>query len=163
MTRFWTFAVATAMVAYANLAHGAGTSEPRPVDGLITRPSAYSVDVTLDRLEATLKQHGFMIFARLDHAAAAAAAGLQMPRETVVVFGNPRIGTPNFLKHPTLAIDLPIKALVWQDDKGSVWLSYNSQKYLDTAAYARHGAALDQSLADRIEQEFATIADAVTK
>jgi uncharacterized protein (DUF302 family) len=138
-------------------------SEPRPVDGLITKPSAYSVDVTLDRLEATLKQHGFMIFARLDHTAAAEALGLQMPRETVVVFGNPRIGTPNFLKYPTLAIDLPIKALVWQDDKGKVWLSYNSQKYLTTAAYARHGASLDQSLADRIEREFADIADAVTK
>jgi len=151
------------MIGCASLIHYAGASEPRLVDGLITKPSAHSVDATLDRLEAALKERGFMIFARLDHAAAAAAVGLQMPRETVLVFGNPRIGTPNFLKYPTLAIDLPIKALVWQDASGQVWLSYNSQKYLTTAAYARHGATLDQPLADRIERQFEEIADAVTK
>jgi len=163
MTRFWTLAVAIAMVGYACFAQGGGPLELRPVDGLITKPSAYSVDATLDRLEAALKEHGFMIFARLDHTAAAAAVGLQMPRETVVVFGNPRLGTPNFLKYPTLAIDLPIKALVWQDVGGKVWLSYNSQAYLTSAVYARHGATVDQPLVDRIERDFAVITDAVTK
>jgi uncharacterized protein (DUF302 family) len=163
MIRFWTFAVAVAMIGSASLMYYASASEPRLVDGLITKPSAHSVDATLDRLEAALKERGFMIFARLDHAAAAAAVGLQMPRETVLVFGNPRIGTPNFLKYPTLAIDLPIKALVWQDASGQVWLSYNSQKYLATAVYTRHGVTLDQPLADRIERQFEEIADAVTK
>jgi uncharacterized protein (DUF302 family) len=163
MTRFWTLAVAVAMIGCTSLMHCARASEPRLVDGLITKPSAYSVDTTLDRLEAALKERGFMIFARLDHAAAAAAVGLQMPRETVLVFGNPRIGTPNFLKYPTLAIDLPIKALVWQDASGQVWLSYNSQKYLAAAVYTRHGVTLDQPLADRVERQFEEIADAVTK
>jgi uncharacterized protein (DUF302 family) len=158
MTRLWTLTVAVA--GYALLAQGA---EQKTVDGLITKPSAYSVDETIGRLDAALKDRGFMIFAHLDHAAAAATVGLQMPRETVVVFGNPRIGTPNFLKYPTLAIDLPIKAMVWQDASGQVWLSYNSQKYLTSAAYARHGVAVDQPLADRIEHDFAAITDAVTK
>jgi uncharacterized protein (DUF302 family) len=86
-----------------------------------------------------------------------------MPRETVVVFGNPRLGTPNFLKYPTLAIDLPIKALVWEDAGGKVWVSYNSQRYLTTELYARHGAAMDRPLADCIEQQFVAITDAATK
>ena len=163
MSHVWSFAAAMAVIGSGAFAAGAAASSPYHVDGLITKASTYSFDVTLDRLESSLKKHGFVIFARLDHTAAAAAVGLQMPHETVLVFGNPRIGTPNFLKYPTLAIDLPIKALVWQDARGKVWLSYNSQKYLATEVYARHGVKLDQSLADRIEQEFSSITDAVTK
>lgn len=164
MKRRKLFAVAlAALIGAAASSPAAEQPQPETVEGLITKPSAYSVDQTLDRLESSLKDHGFVIFARLDHAAAAAAIGLKMPRATVVVFGNPRIGTPNFLKFPTLAIELPIKALVWEDQGGKVWLSYNAEHYLAGAAYARHGAKLDEALADRIEREFTAIADAATK
>lgn len=155
--------VVSVFVGMAASARSDEGSTTKSIEGLITKASNYSVDVTLDRLETALKAHGFMIFARLDHAAAAAAVGLKMPRETVLVFGNPRLGTPNFIKYPTLAIDLPIKALVWEDTSGKVWLSYNSQKYLYDAAYARHGAPVDTALTDKVEGLFATISDSVTK
>jgi uncharacterized protein (DUF302 family) len=130
---------------------------------LITKPSAYSVDATLERLEASLKQRGFVIFARLDHAAAAAAAGLTMPRATVVVFGNPGLGTPYLIEYPTLAIDLPLKALVWADAGGRVWLSYNSQSYLYQSVYARHGPPHEAELIDRTERLLGAITDAATR
>jgi uncharacterized protein (DUF302 family) len=97
---------------------------------IISKPSSHSVAITLDRLEASLKERGFMIFTRIDHAAAAASVGLKMPASTVLIFGNPRLGTPSFLKQPTLAIDLPLKALVYQDASGKVVISYNSSEYI---------------------------------
>jgi len=109
------------------------------IEGLVTKPSANSVDATLDRLEAALKERGFVIFTRLDHAAAAQAVGLKMPRSTVLVFGNPRLGTPNFIQYPTYAIDLPLKALVWQDANGKVWVSYNTSEWIKVLD-SRHGA-----------------------
>lgn len=147
----------------AGLSYATGESRPNAVDGLITKPSTYSVDMTLDRLETALKERGFIIFARLDHAAAAASVGLNMPRATVLVFGNPRLGTPNFIKYPTLAIDLPIKALVWEDANRKVWLSYNTQEYLNEFAYARHGAPIDQELTNKIAGVFAAVTDTATK
>jgi uncharacterized protein (DUF302 family) len=112
-------------------------------EGLITKPSAHSVSVTLDRLEAALKERGLTIFARLDHAAAAAAVGLKMPASTVLVFGNPRLGTPVFVQKPTLAVDLPLKALVYEDASGKAWVSYNSAEYLFNTIYGRHGAPVN--------------------
>jgi len=80
-----------------------------------------------------------MIFTRLDHAAAAQQHGLQMRPRTVIVFGNPKLGTPNMQKAATLAIDVPLKAPVWEDDQGKVWPTYNSAEYLQTIIYPRHG------------------------
>jgi len=116
------------------------------VEGLITKASAHSVAATIERFEAAASKRGFMVFARLDHAAAAETVGLKMPHATVIVFGNPRLGTPVFLKSPTLAIDLPLKAMVWEDDNGRVFLSYNSAEYLYGTIYVRHGAPADQAL-----------------
>jgi len=93
--------------------------------GLITMPSKYSVEVTVQRFEAAIREksdQGWMIFTELNHAAAAEKNGLKLPARTVIVFGNPRSGTPSMQKSPTLAIDVPPKALVWQDDQGKVWL-----------------------------------------
>ncbi len=160
--RFLALALPLMVVALFPVVVAAEEVAPK-VDGLISKHSAHSVDETIARFEAALKERGFIIFAHLDHAAAAASVGLKMPRATVVVFGNPRIGTPNFLKHPTLAIDLPIKALVWEDAAGKAWLSYNSEGYLAAAAYARHGVTPDPELADRIERQFAAIAEAATQ
>jgi uncharacterized protein (DUF302 family) len=98
--------------------------------GLITKPSKYSVQETIKRFEAAVTAKGWVVFTEVDHAAAAAKFGLEMRPRTVVVFGNPKIGTPAMQKAPTLAIDVPAKALVWQDDQGKVWLTYNSAEYL---------------------------------
>ena len=80
-----------------------------------------------------------MVFTEIDHAAAAKKFGLDMRPRTVIVFGNPKLGTPVMVKTPQLAIDVPPKALVWEDDQGKVWLSYNSADYLYRTIYPRHG------------------------
>src|SRR5580704_8231731 len=113
--------------------------------GLITVLSNYSVTETIQRFEDAMKAAGWMIFARLDHAAAAEKYQQKLLPRTVIVFGNPGSGTANMVKAPTLAIDLPPKALVWQDDQGKVWLSYNSAQYLLDTIYARHGVAAQPS------------------
>lgn len=99
-------------------------------EGLISRPGPYPVGETLDRLEAVLRAKGVTVFARIDHGAAAARAGLAMRPAQVLVFGNPKVGTPVMNAAPTIAIDLPFKALAWEDATGRVWLSYNSAEYL---------------------------------
>ena len=101
-------------------------------DGLITTPSRYSVKETVVRFETAVKQReaaGFIVFTEIDHADAAKKFGLDMRPRTVIVFGNPKGGTPSMVKIPLLAIDVPPKALVWEDDEGKVWLSYNSADY----------------------------------
>ena len=139
-----------------------GLAAPPPagaVDGLITRPSPHSTDATLDKFEAAAKKRGLVVFARLDHTAAAASMGLTMPRSTVIVFGNPRVGTPNFITTPTLAIDLPPKAMVWEDSTGKVFLSYNSAEFLLGTQYLRHGIQVPKPGIEQLEKTFAAIAD----
>ena len=85
-----------------------------------------------------MKDNDLKVFTRLDHAAAAKAVGLEMPPATVLVVGSPQSGTPLFLQHPMLAIDLPLKMLVWQDQAGKVYVSYNDATYI-SAVFARHG------------------------
>jgi len=99
-------------------------------DGIISKPSKSSVPETLDRLEAILRAKGITIFARIDHSGEAEKVGMKMPPTQVLIFGNPKGGTPLMLAAPTSAIDLPLKALAWQDSDGSVWLSYNDPEYL---------------------------------
>jgi uncharacterized protein (DUF302 family) len=132
-------------------------------NGLITKASAYPAETTTKRLEDALKSHGFMVFGRLNHAAAAKSFGLSMPYSTVVVFGNPKLGTPNFIKNPPLAIDLPLKALIWEDKNGKVWLSYNSSKYLYETIYARHNQPFTAEMVSRLEEGLGKLTDAVTK
>ena len=141
-----------------------GTALPAlAVDGLITKPSAHSVDATIDKFEAAVKKRGFMVFTRLDHAAAAESAGLKMPRATVIVFGNPRLGTPVFIKTPTVAIDLPLKAMVWEDANGKVFLSYNSAEYLYDTIYVRHGAPTNKAVVAKVEGTLGNMADEAVK
>jgi uncharacterized protein (DUF302 family)/uncharacterized membrane protein YidH (DUF202 family) len=99
-------------------------------EGIISKPSRHSVPETLDRLETTLHEKGVKVFARVDHSGEAEKAGLKMPPTQVLIFGNPKAGTPAMLSAPTAAIDLPLKALAWQDSDGKVWLSYNDVEYL---------------------------------
>jgi uncharacterized protein (DUF302 family) len=132
-------------------------------EGLITKSSPHSVDATINRFEAAAKKRGFMVFARVDHAAAAESVGLKMPAATVIVFGSPRLGTPVLIKTPTLAIDLPLKALVWEDADGKVFLSYNSAEYLYATIYARHRAPFDNAAVAKVEGALDAIADDAVK
>ena len=99
-------------------------------DGIISKASKYSVPETLDRVDALLRSKGIKIFVRVDHSGEAEKAGLKMPPTQLLIFGNPKGGTPMMLAAPTAAIDLPLKALAWEDSDGKVWLSYNDPEYL---------------------------------
>jgi uncharacterized protein (DUF302 family) len=103
--------------------------------GIIDVPSSHSVDQTVDRLKNILQSKGVPLFAVIDHSGEAAKVGLQMPPTKLLIFGNPRAGTPVMLSAPSIAIDLPLKILVHEDGNGRVWLSYNSPEYLKQ----RHG------------------------
>ncbi len=107
------------------------------VDGLVAIKSPHSPKDTMDRLEALLKQKGLTIFARIDHAVGAARVGQTLRPTEVLIFGNPQGGTPFMQCAQTVGIDLPLKALVWQDASGQVWLGYNDPSFLAQ----RHGAS----------------------
>ncbi|MGP0071412.1 MAG: DUF302 domain-containing protein [Bryobacteraceae bacterium] len=101
-----------------------------PPDGIISKPSKYSVPETMHRLETILTSKGIKIFTLVDHSGEAEKAGLKMPPTQLLIFGNPKGGTPVMLAAPTAAIDLPLKALAWQDADGKFWLSYNDPAYI---------------------------------
>ncbi|MEM1048525.1 MAG: DUF302 domain-containing protein [Pseudomonadota bacterium] len=105
--------------------------------GMISKKSAHSVAETIDRLEAILKEKGLTIFARIDHAAGAKKADLELAPTQVLIFGNPKLGTPLMAASATTALDLPQKALAYQDASGDVFLVYNNPAYL----MARHEIA----------------------
>jgi uncharacterized protein (DUF302 family) len=102
----------------------------RAAEGLITLKSPHGAKVTMDRLESLAKQRGMNIFARIDHAAGAASVGETLLPTEVLIFGNPRGGTPFMACAQTVGIDLPLKALVWEDSLGQVWLGYNDVAYI---------------------------------
>jgi len=104
-------------------------------NGMVHRASPYCVDETLEKLGAVLQSLGIPILAKIDHSGGAAAMGLEMKPTKLLIFGNAKAGTPLMLAAPTLALDLPLKALVWEDAEGKVWVSYNTPQYLQQ----RHG------------------------
>ena len=99
-------------------------------NGLITIRSGNSVKVTVDRLEADLKAKGITVFARIDHGAGAVSAGMPLRPTELLIFGNPKAGTPLMQVNQTIGIDLPLKVLVWEDASRSVWISYNDPVWL---------------------------------
>ena len=99
-------------------------------DGLVSVKSVHAVNVTADRLENVLKSKGMTVFARINHTAGAEKVGKTLRPTELVIFGNPKIGTPLMQCSQSIAIDLPQKALIWEDEKGQVWLSYNDPAYL---------------------------------
>jgi uncharacterized protein (DUF302 family) len=103
--------------------------------GLVTLPSPHSAAETVQRLESVLMQKGIQLFARIDHAAGAQAVGLALRPTVLLVFGDARAGTPLMQSNQTIGIDLPLKTLVWQDETGQVWVSYNRPTWLAM----RHG------------------------
>jgi uncharacterized protein (DUF302 family) len=112
---------------------------PNGQNGLIHLASSHSVDATLQRLESLLQERGITIFALVDHSGEAQKVGLTMRPTKLLIFGSPKGGTPLMHAAPTVAIDLPVKALFWQDVNGKVWLTYNDPQYLQQ----RHGFPAD--------------------
>jgi uncharacterized protein (DUF302 family) len=112
--------------------------------GLVTCISSFGPKETVDRLAAAVTTRGISIMACIDHAAAAAAIGMKLRPTELLIFGNPRAGTPLMQAEQTVGIDLPLKALVWQDEAGTTWLAYNDPRWLAH----RHGvdAGLDRTL-----------------
>ena len=113
-------------------------------NGIVSKPSKHSVDQAVEALTYILKSKGVAVFALIDHSGEAEKVGLKMRSTKLVIFGNPKAGTPLMLAAPSSAIDLPLKILVWEDGQGKVWLSYNSPEYLRE----RHG--LPQELMQNI-------------
>lgn len=108
-------------------------------NGIVDRPSSHSVDVTVEKLKGILQAKGVALFALVDHSGEAEKVGMKMRPTKLLIFGNPKAGTPLMLAAPSVAIDLPLKILVWEDSQGKVWVSYNSPAYLQQ----RHGLQQD--------------------
>ena len=127
-------------------------------DGLVSIKSPHTVSITADRLESALREKGMTIFARIDHAAGAEKAGMQLRPTELVIFGNPKVGTPLMQCTQSVAIDLPQKALIWEDASGRVWFSYNDPRYLAE----RHDIkGCDESI-DKISKALANFATMAT-
>jgi len=129
-------------------------------DGLVTKPSRHSVEETIDNFEAAINAQaagGWVVFGRIDHAAVAKKAGLDIRQRTVIMFGNPKAGTP------PLAIDLPMEALVWQDDQDRVWLTYNTSEYNAKYVFPRHGVATSGDVSKALETFLTKVTDQSTQ
>jgi uncharacterized protein (DUF302 family) len=112
---------------------------PNRENGIIEIPSNQSVDETVEKLKGILQSKGVTLFAIIDHSGEAEKAGMKMPPTKLLIFGSPKAGTPLMLAVPSIAIDLPLKILVWEDNQNKVWISYNSPQYLQK----RHGLPQD--------------------
>lgn len=112
---------------------------PAANNGIVDKPGNHSVDQTVDKLKNILQSKGVTLFALVDHSGEAEKVGMEMPPTKLLIFGNPKGGTPLMLAAPRIAIDLPLKILVWEDAQGKVWVSYNSPAYLQE----RHGFPSD--------------------
>lgn len=127
-------------------------------EGLIVKPSAYPVGETVDRLETALESKGITVLARVDHAANASSAGLELLPTQLLIFGNPKLGTPLMQSARTVGIDLPMKALVWEDEAGDVFLAYNDPAYI-----ARRHAVEDRAeVIETMGGALAALTDAAT-
>jgi uncharacterized protein (DUF302 family) len=123
------------------------------VEGLTTMPSRFGPKETMDRLEAEIRANGMEVFARIDHAAGAAKVGMTLAPTELIIFGNPRGGTPLMQSVQTVGIDLPLKALVWQDASGKTWLSYNEASWIAQ----RHGIHNAQAVLNKMADVLRTI------
>ncbi|WP_291985212.1 DUF302 domain-containing protein [Candidatus Accumulibacter sp. ACC007] len=139
--------VALVLMALVSLASAA--------DGLVVVKSPYSATETMTRFENVVKQRGLTVFARVDHAAGAATIGKSLRPTEVIIFGNPQGGTPFMECAQTVGIDLPLKALIWEDDSAQVWLGYNDPLFLAQ----RHGVA-KCPVAEKLRQALAGLAEA---
>lgn len=124
-------------------------------EGLLNVQSAFNVEETADRMESALKEKGMTIFNRITHSEAAAGVGIELRNTELILFGNPKIGSPLMKCQQSVAIDLPQKALIWEDDKANVWISYNDPRYLEK----RHDISGCEDVISKIEKALAGIAE----
>jgi uncharacterized protein (DUF302 family)/uncharacterized membrane protein YidH (DUF202 family) len=139
-TAFFLALVGIAMAIYLISVHGSAnlhsanieetTMTPAASNGIIDKPSNHSVDDTVEKLKGILQAKGVALFALVDHSGEAAKVGLKMRPTKLLIFGSPKAGTPLMLAVPSIAIDLPLKILVWEDQQGKTWVSYNAPDYL---------------------------------
>jgi uncharacterized protein (DUF302 family) len=134
--RMWQLFVLLAGVAVPALA---AINPIEKKNGIVDVPSNHSVDETVERIKSILQSKGITLFALIDHSGEAEKVGMKMPPTKLLILGSPKAGTPLMLAAPSIAIDLPLKILVWEDGEGKVWLSYNSPEYLQE----RHGLPED--------------------
>ena len=129
------------------------------VEGLVSLRSSFGPKQTIDRLKAELQARGLTVFAEIDHAAGAAGVGLALRPTVLLIFGNAKGGTPLMQAAQTIGIDLPLKALAWQDAAGDIWLSWNSPQWLaERHGLSRKGAAAGLSAAIETMAKAATAA-----
>ncbi len=122
--------------------------------GIVTVPGKQSVEQTVRKIEETLRERGIKLFALIDHSGEAQEAGLHLRPTKLLIFGNPQAGTPLMVESPTIAIDLPLKILVWADDEGRTQMSYNGPAYLT----ARHNLPQDMTQKISIVESLVAIA-----
>lgn len=127
-------------------------------DGVITIPSVFTVSETADRLQNILDEKGMTIFNRIKHSESASKVGIELRKTELIIFGNPKSGSPLMKCQQSVAIDLPQKALIWEDDKAQVWLSYNDPRYLA----ARHNISGCEEVVLKIEKALTSIANSAS-
>ena len=147
-------AIRSALCSVLFIAGGAAAA----ADGLVEVKSVHPPKTTLDRFEAAAKERGLMVFARIDHAAGAQKVGKTLRPTELLIFGNPQGGTPLMECAQSAGIDLPLKALVWEDAQGQSWLGYNDPAWLAQ----RHGAA-SCPVVENLRKALSGLADAATK
>jgi uncharacterized protein (DUF302 family) len=123
-------------------------------DGVVTVPSSFSVEETADRMAGILKVKGMTLFSRIKHSESARNVGIDLRDTELIIFGNPKVGSPLMRCEQSVAIDLPQKALIWEDEKGKVWISYNDPGYLEK----RHHITGCEAVISKIEKALAGIA-----
>ncbi|MCR8914336.1 DUF302 domain-containing protein [Marinobacter panjinensis] len=128
-------------------------------EGMVTVKSNHSADATADKLEAVLEEKGMTVMNRINHTAGADKAGLELRPTEVVIFGNPKVGTPLMQCAQSVAIDLPQKALIWEDSEGVVWLGYNDPEYLKQ----RHNIEGCDGVIEKVKGALAGFAKAATE
>jgi uncharacterized protein (DUF302 family) len=126
------------------------------MEGLTSIRSEFGPKETMDRLQAEIRTHGMTVFARIDHAAGAAEVGLTLAPTELIIFGNARGGTPLMQSAQTVGIDLPLKALVWQDAAGKTWISYNEPSWI----VQRHGLGVRAEILDKMAAALSAISKA---
>jgi uncharacterized protein (DUF302 family) len=128
-------------------------------DGMVNVQSSFKVKETADRMETILKEKGMTVFSRIKHSEAANKVGIELRDTELIIFGNPKVGSPLMKCQQTVALDLPQKALIWEDDSDKVWISYNDPRYLEK----RHNIVGCEPVIAKIEKALAGIIKLTSK